>query len=95
MLINSALRRIWVTFQLSCLISVVGKELRRVFLKLFLMNGASFRQILTSRDDKSSQPAETSPKLLSFSKKSLAIFRLREVKKLQKEIILHVIESVV
>lgn len=33
MLINSALRRIWVTFQLSRLISVVGKQQRRIFLK--------------------------------------------------------------
>jgi hypothetical protein len=72
-----------------------GKRAAKGFLEAFFDEWSEFAANFDTRDDKSSQPAETSPKLLSFSKKSLAIFRLREVKKLQKEIILHVIESVV
>lgn len=98
MLINSVLRRIWVTFQLSCLISVVGKVLRRVFSELFdVWSGFSavIKQILTPGMIYPPGLPKLCAEALSFSEKSLAIFRLKEVKKRQKEIILHVIESVV
>lgn len=85
MLINSVLRRIWVTFQLSCLISVVGKVAAKGFLEAFLMYVASFggnQANFDSREDESARRAETS---LGFSKKLFAIFRLREVRSVRKK----------